>query len=231
MTSQRSGATFDPDLEFLLMCSASTMGERGTTGGVVSVLEAGGATVGRLDEAGSYIHPFTDLQLGTGGHGGDIERVRWLMRAWSPLTAEDQSTLALHLRAAPASFRSDHGFGARDRYLDGSEGKEGTHGQHRSGVEAQLGEFVGLAFALTPDPAFLALACHDPNPTDEKGNVDAGEAKRRRTAIKDALRAAKARFGPAHERWLASKVAADPMRRTRERRAILPALAPAEATE
>ena len=231
MSRERSGAAFDPDLEFLLMCSASTMGERGTLGGVVSVLEAGGATVGRLDEAGAYIHAFTDQQLGTGGHGGDIERVRWLMRAWSTLAADDQNTLAHHLRAAPASFRSDHGFGAADRYLDGAEGKEGQHGQHRSGVEAQLGEYVGLAFALAPDPGLLALACHDPNPTDGEGHVDASEAKRRREAIKGALKAARALFGPAHERWLTAKNAADPMRRTRERRAILPALSPAEATE
>ena len=242
MTNQRSSAAFDPDLEFLLMCGASTMGERGTLGGIVSVLEAGGATVGKLDMAGSYIHPYTDLQLGTGGLGGDIERVRWLSVAWFACSVESRGLLLLAHQAPSGEFRSDSGFGARDRWVKGSDHREGQHGQTRTGIDAHLGQPVvaagetgvrfgiaALAVKLAPDPGSLLLACYDPEPLHRSGKragtVNREESERRRKLIREARKRADAALEPAWAEWHESKAAADPVRRDRDRRAVLPALA------
>lgn len=247
MATQRN-ATFDPDLEFLLMCGASTMGERGTLGGIVSVLEAGGATVGKLDSAGSYIHPYTDIQLGTGGLGGDIERVRWLSTAWFACSEGNRKLLLLAHQAPSGEFRSDSGYGAKDRWVKGSDHREGQHGQFRTGVDAHLGQPVvstdeagvrfgiaALAVRLAPDPAKLLLACYEPEPLHKAGKragtVNREEADRRRKLIREAKRRAEEAVAPAWAEWLESKAAADPVRRDRDRRAVLPAALAAEAAE
>ncbi len=246
MTSQRSNAAFDPDLEFWLMSGASTLGERGTLGGIVSVLEAGGATVGKLDASGSYIHPYTDLQLGTGGHAGDVERCRWLGTAWFACMEGNRKLLLLAHQAPSGEFRSDSGYGAKDRWVKGSDHREGQHGQTRTGIDAHLGQAVvstgetgvrfgiaALAIKLAPDPARLLLACYEPEPLHRAGKragtVNREEANRRRKLIQEAKKRAEEAVEPAWAEWFESKAAADPVRRDRERRAVFLPLAPVAA--
>lgn len=184
----------DEDLRWLLLCGDSTMGARGTLAGVISQIERGSAGgTGNLDESGAYSHPFTDQQLALGSKTGigDIERHRWLTAAWRMVQPWGQSVLIRRHHAAPAAFRSDSGFGARDKYIkviDGASAavaarttsgqvdgagaieRERAAAERRSreashtGVEGFLGELAGLCFALCDDPARLLLACQEPEP-------------------------------------------------------------------
>ena len=121
-------------------------------------------------------------------------------------------------------FRSDEGFGARDRHVDGSDGKAGRHGAHRTGVEAQLGELANVAMTVYENPAELLQACHGYSGDAAKPNatVTGKQAGYGRT-IRRARRVAEAALQPAWAEWFESKENADPMRLPRERRAILPA--------
>lgn len=237
----------DADLEWLLLQGGSAMRERGTLAGVINALECGGPSEGgNLGEDGTYIHPFTDQQLGMGRcvHG-DIERHRWLSAAWFACSEATRKLLLLAHQAPPGEFRSDDGYGATDRYVKGSDHREGRHGQTRTGVDAQLGMPVdtsksgmrfgiaAVAIALSPDPSKLLMACYEPEPLHKSGKhvgtINRDESDRRRKLIKEAKRRAVEALEPAWAEWFESKAGADPMRLLRQRRAILPAVRSAEA--
>lgn len=235
-TERVSVVAMDGDLEWFLMCGAAAMGEKGTLGGVVNAIESGGGGSGRLGEDGSYIHTFTDQQLGMGIYGaGDVERFRWLSEAWRMLERRTRNILAVCYLPARAEQRSDAGYGARDRWVKEAEKGVGRHGQHRTNIEAALGEFASLAFALTTNPTYLALACFEPSPLHRTGKragqVNREESDRRRKARKDALKSARDASVEAHREWSDVKGRAAPMRHNRDRRACLPAHQPAEAAE
>lgn len=229
-----SKATSDCDLEFLLLLGDATMGARGTLAGVINQLECGGAGSGsQLGEDGLFVHPYTDLQLGTGKViRGDVERHRWLSSAWFACSESTRALLLARHLAPRAAFRSDEGYGARDRHVEGSDGKAGRHGATRTGVEAQLGELANVALSVYEKPAELLMACHGymgdalakaPNKT-----VTGKQAAYGRT-IRRARRAAEKALGPAWAEWFESKAGADPMRLPRERRNLTPVYVSGEA--
>lgn len=232
-TDRISVVAMDGDLEWLLMCGSSAMGERGTLAGTINAIESGGGGSGRLDAAGSYIHAYTDQQLGLGSFGGDVERHRWLMEAWRMLEQRTRNILALCYLPARAEQRSDAGYGAKDRWVKEAEKAAGQHGQHRTNIEAQLGEFASLAFALTSNPAYLALACLEPSAMHRKGKLigklNTDETTRRRKFRKEAVKMARAESVQAHAEWQEMKRRAHPMRANRDRRAFLPAFQPAQS--
>lgn len=226
----QSAPDYDVDLEFYLYQGPVVMRERGTTAGVISQLESGGpAEGGNLDASGAYIHPFTDQQLGTGRClRGEIERVRWLGSAWHACSEATRGLLLLRHMAPPAEFRSDAGYGARDRWVDGSDHREGQHRTKRTGVDAELGIALGsdkfglnfglaaVAIKLCPDPGKLLVAVHEPNPLHKGGKragaINREESDRRRRIIRDALRRAEEALAPAWAEWFESKTNTDPMR-------------------
>lgn len=241
----------DPDLEFWLLQADSTMGHRGTLAAVQNALESGGVGGGNLGEDGLYVHPYTDLQLGTGKciGRGDIERARWLARAWFACSERTRLLLQLAHLAPPSELRSDSGYGARDRWVKGSDHREGQHRPIRTGVDAELGNPVdvsasgvvfgnaAVAIFLTPDTeqGKLLLACCEPNPVHGsgklRGKINRDEQARRRKLVKDAKRRAQEALAPAWNEWFESKENADPMRLDRQRRAVLPATFGLEAGE
>lgn len=232
--TRRHATDFDDDLEWLLLSGAVAMRERGTIAGVINALECGGpAEGGNLDAAGSYIHPFTDQQLGTGRCvRGEVERFRWLSSAFWACSPETQRMLCLRYTAPRASFRSDEGFGARDRYVEGSDGKCGSHRPTRTGVEAQLGELAAVALVVYEKPAELLLACHNHSgdaakPSSTTSGKQAGYGR----TIRRARKVAEEALAPCWAEWFESKAGADPMRLPGERRAILPEYEPARAAE
>lgn len=222
----------DVDLEFYLTQAESTHGARGTLASTINQLECGGAGGGgNLGEDGLFIHPYTDLQLGTGRcTRGDIERCRWLASAWFACSETTRALLLARHLAPRAMFRSDEGYGARDRHVEGSDGKAGRHGSYRTGVEAQLGELANVAMSLCENPAELLVACHgysgDAGKPDPK--VTGKQAAYGRT-IRRARRVAEKALDPAWAEWFAAKEAADPMRLPRERRSLTPLFVPSEA--
>lgn len=221
----------DPDLEFFLLQGEAIMGMRGTLASTINSLEAGGAGGGKLGADGMYVHPYTDLQLGTGRVvRGDVERIRWLARAWFACSERTRGLLLLRHTAPRAAFRSDEGFGATDRYVEGSDGKAGRHGATRTGVEAQLGELATLALQVYERPGELLVACHEYSGDAGKPSltVTGKQAAYGRT-IRRARRVAEAALTEAWAEWFESKAGADPMRLPRERRAVLPAVVGAEA--
>lgn len=221
----------DVDLEFFLMQADATHGMCSTLASTVNQLERGGPGGGNLGEDGLYVHPYTDLQLGTGKCvRGDIERCRWLASAWFACSEQNRNLLLARHLAPRAMFRSDEGYGARDRHVEGSDGKAGRHGSTRTGVEAQLGELANVALTVYPDAGELWVACHEysgdagkPSPT-----VTGKQAGYGRT-IRRARRVAEKALEPAWAEWFESKAAADPMRLPRERRNMTPSFFPNES--
>jgi hypothetical protein len=208
----------DVDLAWLLLQGASVMRERGTTAGIVNILECGGFTGGSsVGQDGCYVHPFTDQQLGWGAAWhGDIERHRWLTGAWLACQPPHRNLLILRHVAPRAAFRSDEGYGAPDRFVEGLDGRQRAHGAHRTGVEAQLGELAAVALAIFPLPGDLLAACHAfsgdaRSPTAGTQGKQAGYGR----TIRRALRQARDALEPAWAEWWESKGGADPMRRRR----------------
>ncbi len=223
-TRQRSRTDKDPDLAWLIECSASAMGAKGTLAGVVAQCERGsvGGTSG-LDDSGAFVHKFTDEQLGLGSHVfGSVERHRWLWAAWVKCSVRTRNVLLTDYEPIRSELRSDSGFGSRDRWVEGSDQPHGQHGQIRTGVEAKLGEHANLAFALSRDPVKLLVACREPEPI-RKGKVNLEEAKRRRRIVAEAVKHAREESETAHREWAGHKEAAAPMRKTNQRRKVLPA--------
>jgi hypothetical protein len=200
---------FDRDLEWLLLVGESAMGERGTLGGTIAVLEHGGQFTG-VPNTDLY----SDQQIGWHRHTlGHVEKHRWLTAAWRLLKPDTQVRLLWCYRAPAAAHRSDEGFGARDkcpRVEDIDNNREiepqkpnGFH--HAARTEAQLGRFAGLAFQLCDDPAALQRACHDPN-RGKNGRV-----------IRTALKVAKAAAILDHAEWAGAKAKVNPPRSDFER--------------
>lgn len=206
----------DPDLEWFLGSSESAMGAKGTLAGVIGQCERGSVGgSGTLDGVGSYIHPYTDQQLGFGRWvSGDVERHRWLSAAWHALTSRSRTILLCRYSAASAELREDEGYGARDRFVEGSDRREGQHGRGRTGT-IRLQEVAGLAFMLADNPGALLLACREPDPVHvRKGLVVVNRAlqAQRARVRSEAIKAARAVSLEAHAEWFESKAGADPMR-------------------
>lgn len=253
----------DPDLEFWLMQADAVLGARGTLASTISQLEAGGAgSGGNLGEDGLFVHPYTDLQLGTGKCvRGDVERCRWLGRAWFACSVETRSLLLARHLAPRAAHRSDEGYGAWDRHVEGSDGKAGRHGATRTGIESQLGELANVALAVygrqkeverqpgQDDEVFqaaqaearaeeqrllaeLIVACHGYSGDASKASATVtGKQAAYGRTIRRARRVAEKELEPAWKEWFAAKDAADPMRSPKDRRSLTPVYIPAEAAE
>lgn len=231
----------DPDLEFFLTQAEATHGARGTLASTTNQLERGGPGGGQLGEDGLFIHPYTDLQLGTGRcTRGDIERCRWLSAAWFACSEENRALLLARHLAPRARFRSDEGYGARDRHVEGSDGKAGRHGSKRTGIESHLGELATVALSVygkvPEDPNWtdeereaaqkkeadalteLLDACYEFNGQADKTNPTAsGKQVSYGRTIRRARRVAEKALEPAWADWFAAKAAADPMRANVER--------------
>jgi len=209
---------YDPQLEWLIRFADADLGARGTLAGVVSQIERGsvGGT-GNLDENGCFKHPYTDLQLGQGVSGiGDVEKHRHLMAAWRQVPAHIQNRLCLRYSAPRAQYRADEGFGAKDKYVQGSDARVGQHQPTRTGVYDMLKEYAGLAFELCADPALLFLACIEPRPV-RKGKINQAETKRRSAAVTEALGRARVVDSADHEVWFAAKRTVPALRSFKER--------------
>jgi hypothetical protein len=198
------------------------MGASGTLAGVVSQIERGsvGGT-GNLDGAGSYKHHFTDMQLGVGVLGiGEIELHRHLMAAWRLVPAATQNTLCKRYSAPRAQYRADQGFGAKDRYVEGSDGRVGQHDPTRTGSNTNtnegLGVYAALAFELCDDAAQLFVACVEPAPV-RKGKINRSEQARRAKLVREALNRAHAADAEAHDIWFATKRAVPGLRSFQDR--------------
>jgi hypothetical protein len=161
-----------------------------------------GGVVAQLEHGGPFTGvPETDIysdqQIGWGKTlVGLVERRRWLMGAWFSLPVDSQGRLALCYTAPRAELRSD----------------EVTH--HHSGLAAQLGRYAALAFHLTEEPGTLLEACRQPT-----------KGKNGRT-IARALKAAREAAIVDHGLWAVAMGGATKPRKSRERRAILPAHVP-----
>lgn len=161
-----------------------------------------GGVVARLEHGGQFTGvPETDIysdqQIGWGKTVvGLVEKRRWLMGAWFSLPADSQGRLALCYNAPRAEHRSD----------------EVTH--HHSGLAAQLGRYAALAFHLTGEPGSLLEACRQPT-----------KGKNGRT-IARALKAAREAAVSDHRLWSVAMGVATKPRKSRERRAVLPAHVP-----
>ena len=109
---------FDPDLEMLIGCCDAAHGARGTLGGIIAQIERGSVGGVRLDGSGSYIHPYTDQQLGYGlTMNGEVELYRWLATVWHAISEDSRGVLMGRYMPIPAQFRSDEGYGAPDKYV------------------------------------------------------------------------------------------------------------------
>jgi hypothetical protein len=226
MSDKQASPDHDEDLMWFLTCGGAAMGERGTLGGIVSALEHGGHP-GGVPNTDLY----TDQQIGWGGAVyGDVEKHRWLSAAWLALSLPTRSVLLARYTAPRAQYRGDAGYGARDRYVEGSDRSDTTGQGTRTGTALLLGDLAGLAFALTEKPEQLFLACVEPSPLklDKQGNATINREleKARRQLRGKAVKAAEAASAAAHAEWWESKTGADPMRKRAERRAVLPVFVP-----
>ena len=220
MQLEKATGDFDEDLAWFLTCCDAATGKRGTLGGIVSALEHGGHP-GGVPNTDLY----TEQQIGWGKFVyGEVEKHRWLERAWHALPEATRNVLTARYTAPRARFRGDEGYGARDRYVEGSDHSVTTGRGTRAGT-LLLGDLAGLAFALTDKPEQLFLACVEPSPLklDKAGNATINREleKGRRQLRNKALKAAEASSAAAHAEWAESKAGADPMRRRSERRAVV----------
>lgn len=213
--------TFDPQLEWLIVMGDSAMGERGTLAGTIAQLEHGGPFTG-VPNTDLY----SDQQVGWASTVvGLVERHRVLSAAWMLMSENGRRHALLWYSAPPAAFRSDEGFGSRDRCptveeiqkLGAPEPSKPTGFHVRRGTEAQLGRAAALAFHLCPDPAALLMACQDPN-----------KGKHGRVIGRD-LKAARDAAVELHREWRMCVAQAGKPRKPSERRALLPKFVPAEA--
>lgn len=233
MAGQKSGSVrknaqtqdFDPDLEWLLGEGAVAMRERGTLASIIGQLEIGGHP-GGIPNTDLY----TDAQVGWARHAiGDIERHRWLSSAMAAISEPTRVILRKRYAAPLAAYRSDQGFGARDKCpavevlqsdlkRDKQSKLEPTGGRHlatRTGVESSLGNMATLAFHITKRPEELLRACRD-----------AGY-KPRKKVIREELRDAHKANREAHAVWFTVKAFFHTRRNAERLRAPAP---PSEVT-
>lgn len=217
-SSGRTDGGYDPQLEWLIQSGDAALGASGTLAGVVSQIERGSVGgSGRLDAAGTFQHPYTDLQLGAGVDGiGEVELHRYAMAAWRLVSPAAQFRLCRRYSAVKAQFRSDSGFGAKDRWVDGSDHREGQHGMQRFSVEDHLGAFAALALELCPDPIKLVIACMEPDPV-RKGKTDKSEKKRRAALVEECLHRAHEADHADHAEWFAAKARVPALRTFKDR--------------
>jgi hypothetical protein len=227
--AEQPSSDFDDDLMWFLTCGGSAMGERGTLGGIVAALEHGGQ-LGGVPNTDLY----SDQQVGWGKSVyGDIEKHRWLTAAWLALSPGTQGVLLARYTAPRAQYRGDDGYGATDRYVEGSDHSVTTGKGTRTGTALLLGDLAGLAFALSESPEALFIACKDPAPVklNKAGLtvVDRDAEKERRKLRGKALKLAESASAAAHIEWAESKAGADPMRKRSERRTVAGPYVPTEA--
>jgi hypothetical protein len=211
----------DSDLEWFLTCGDAAMGEHGTLGGTIAVLEHGGQFTG-VPSSDLYSDQHVGWKTTVVGL---VEKHRWLSAAWFALDSETQVVLLACYRAPDAQLRSDEGFSGRDacpRAEDiernrAIEPQKGTALHNRRGTEAALGRYAALTFWLCEDPAALLRACQDPR-----------KGKSPRT-ISKALGLARERAIAAHASWQATKELVPGPRSRRERVAALPEHEPSES--
>lgn len=235
-TKQRRVRTgIDEDLAWFLECGGVALGERGTMAGIVNALELGGHA-GGVPKTDLY----DDAQIGWGRHMyGEVERHRWLLTAWNALTPKTQRILLARYSPPPANFRSDQGYGAREKWIEGAGpggakpqqpiGKRGkpirekqfkarlARWQRASARVAKESRRTGVE-AVLGDLAMLAFAvCANP----EKLFLACRDPKKANREIRDAaLKAARVASEEAHTEWAESKTGADPMRKRSERTAV-----------
>lgn len=232
----------DEDLAWYLECGDSVVGRRGTLAGIVAALELGGHP-GGVPNTDLY----TDRQIGWGRNGnayGEVERHRWLESAFLALSHESQRVLLARYSPPPAEFRSDEGYGARDKFVDGAHpvgprpiqpiGKKGKPVKAKQ-YAAQLDRWQRRADRIASEAKrtsvesqlgeFASLAihlCDDPGKLlaacrdPKKGNLDLRQ---------EALRVAREANDKAHAEWVESKAGADPMRAPEERARRAPIVA------
>lgn len=99
---------YNPDIEWLLCCSASANGERGTLAGVIGAIERGCSASGS-----SYQDPYTDEQIGLHKYG-HIQRTRDLWGIWCLLSSPQQSVLGAYY--STAGMRATYLFGALGQF-------------------------------------------------------------------------------------------------------------------
>jgi hypothetical protein len=233
-SKRRKLVGIDPDLVSFLECGGYWLGEKGTLGGIIAQLERGGVGGGMPNT-----DPYKDAQVGWGRNGdtiGLVEKHRWLSTAWLALTHESQRVLLARCAPPPAEFRSDEGYGARDKYVEGSHpvgprpiqaiGKRGKPIKQKQ-FEAQLERWeraasrISAAASRTSVDAelgeFATLAimlCPTPDKLLQAcSSPNKGNRELRETAIK----VAKAASELAHAEWLESKTGADPARTRAQR--------------
>jgi hypothetical protein len=215
--------TFDAQLEWLIVMGDAAMGERGTLAGTIAQLEHGGPFTG-VPSTDLY----TDQQVGWSSTVvGLVEKHRVLSTAWALMSDKGRGHALLWYSAPRAQFRSDEGFGAKDRCptveeiqkLGAPEPSKPTGFHIRKGTEAQLGRAAALAFQLCPDPAALLMACQDPN-----------KGKHGRTIARD-LKAAREAAVELHREWRDCLARVGKPRKPTERRALLPEFVPGEAEQ
>lgn len=224
----------DPDLVSFLECGGYWLGEKGTLGGIIARLERGGVGGGVPNT-----DPYKDAQVGWGRTGefiGQVEKHRWLSTAWFALTPASQRVLLARVAPPPAEFRSDEGYGARDKYVEDAHpvgprpmqaiGKRGRPIKRKQ-FEAQLARWelsasrISAAAIRTSVDAelgeFATLAimlC----PTPDKLLLACSSPNKKNREIRaQAIKAAKGATDSAHTEWLESKTGADPAR-TRSQR-------------
>jgi hypothetical protein len=225
----------DDDLAWFLECGGAAMGERGTLGGIVSALEHGGHAGGvpRTDL-------YDDRQLGWGRNVvGEVERHRWLLTAWNALTPETQGVLLARYMPPMARFRSDEGYGAREKWAKDSHpagpkpiqplGKRGKPIREKQ-YQARLARWervcarisrqakrTGVEARLGEWASLALILCSHP----EKLLAACSDPNKGNREIRaEALKVARAASEAAHAEWAESKAGADPMRTRFERAAV-----------
>ncbi len=233
-SKRRARTGIDEDLAWFLECGGYVLGEKGTLGGIISQLERGGVGGGVPNT-----DPYKDAQIGWGRTGesiGQVERHRWLSTAWLALTAQSQGVLLARYAPPPAEFRSDEGYGARDKFVEGSHpigprpvqsiGKRGKPVKQKQ-FDAQLSRWQVAADRISAaarrtsvdstlgELATLAiLLCAVP----EKLLAACQDPKKgNRKLREEALKTAKSASEAAHAEWAESKAGADPARTRRQR--------------
>jgi|GEM_PF-3547710 len=231
---RRSRTGIDPDLAWFLEAGNAALGEKGTLGGIIAQLERGGpgggvpnthpykdAQLGWGRNGEEIGQVERHRWLSTAWLALTHESQRVLLARYAPPPAEFRSDEGYGAR--DQYVKGQHPVGERPIQEIGKRGKpikkkqyearlarwERTMGRiwsavRRTSVEAELGEWAGLAILLSAAPDKLLAACELP----KKGN---------RELRSSAIATAKAASEKAHAEWAESKAGADPVRTRAQR--------------